>query len=62
MFYACFTLILSWEGRKNLRVGLQETNFFFRPEQVGVSNRRGLILDSSLRDVRKSCCIVNNGN
>ena len=44
MFYACFTLIGSWEGRKNfkvgislnkklVRVGLQETNnFFFRPK------------------------------
>ena len=43
VFYACFTLIGSWEGEKNLRVGiflnkklvmvgLQETNnFFFRP-------------------------------
>ena len=41
-FYACFTLIGSWEGGKNLRVGicldknlvrvgLQEKNYFFRP-------------------------------
>ena len=45
VFYACFTLIGSWEGGKNFSVGiflnenllgtgLQETNnFFFRPDQ-----------------------------
>ena len=42
VFYACFTLIGSWKGRKNfrvgiflnkklVRVGLQEINNFFRP-------------------------------
>ena len=46
VFYACFTLIGSWEGGKNfrvgfflkkkiVRVGLQETNnFFFRPINI----------------------------
>ena len=49
MFYACFTLIGSWEGGKNfrvgiflnkklVRVGLQETNNFFLGLSQGSKN------------------------
>ena len=37
MFYACFTLIRGFEGRKNFRVESEETNnFFFRPYSLGL--------------------------
>ena len=35
-FYACFTLIGSWEGGKKIRVGI-----FFRPQQYILSSSTG---------------------
>ena len=52
VFYACFMLIGSWKGRKNFGVGifrvntclvgLQETNNFFRPNNIGLLLKKNL--------------------
>ena len=54
MFYACFTLIGGWEGRKNFKVGIflnknllgwgyrKQTTFVFRPKAL-VYNASGKV-------------------